>query len=153
MKTILSTLFIFCFCISYSPAQDNAVLKYDSLSVESLDADAYGMKKYVMAFLKKGPNRNQPEKEAAELQNAHMANIRRMAEEGDLVLAGPFIDGGDIQGIYVFNVETIEEARKLTETDPAIKAGRLVMELHPWYGTAALMKINEIHGIIKKKDF
>ncbi len=125
---------------------------YNEQLANELGADDYGMRQYVMAFLKAGPNRDQDSTRAAELQQAHMANISRMAEEGDLVLAGPFMDGGEIRGIYVFDVRTIEEARKLTETDPAIQAGRLEMELHPWYGSAALMKVNEIHGQISKEN-
>jgi uncharacterized protein YciI len=108
------------------------------------------MKQYVMAFLKAGPNRDRDSTEAAELQAAHMANIGRMAEEGKLVLAGPFLDDGELRGIYVFNVKTIEEARALTASDPAIQAGRLVMELKPWYGSAAMMEINAMHGRLEK---
>ncbi|GEM_PF-5567622 len=73
---------------------------YDSALAHRLGADRIGMKVYVMAFLKKGPNRNQDSVEAARLQAAHMANIHRMAEEGSLVLAGPFMDDGDLRGIY-----------------------------------------------------
>jgi uncharacterized protein YciI len=109
------------------------------------------MKVYVMAFLKKGPNRNQDSVEAARLQAAHLANIHRMAGEGFLVLAGPFMDDGDLRGIYVFNVSTVEEARALTVTDPAVKAGRLAMELHPWYGSAALMEVNRIHNTLQQR--
>jgi hypothetical protein len=47
-------------------------------------------------------------------------------------------------------VESVDEARKLTATDPAIQAGSLRMELHPWYGPAALKKVNEIHTKIAK---
>ncbi len=72
-----------------------------------------------------------------------------MAEEGKLVLAGPFY--GDIRGIYIFDVDTIEEAKELTETDPAIKAGSLEMELIKWYGTAALMEVNKISRTLTKK--
>jgi uncharacterized protein YciI len=126
---------------------------YDAELAKKLKADDYGMKKYVMAFLKAGPNRNQDSATAAKLQAAHMANIVRMADAGELVIAGPFLDGGDVKGIYIFNVETIEQAKTLTETDPAIKAGRLIMELHPWYGSAALMQVNEVHKKIQKKNF
>jgi uncharacterized protein YciI len=126
---------------------------YDALLAKKLGADDYGMRKYVIAFLKNGPNRSQDSVTAAQLQAAHLANIGRMAEAGQLAVAGPFMDDGDIRGIYIFNVETPEEAKKLTETDPAIKAGRLIMELHPWYGSAAVMQINETHKKIQKKDF
>ena len=123
---------------------------FDEDLAKALGADQYGMKKYVMAFLKKGPNRDLDSTAAAELQRAHMDNIGRLAADNKLVVAGPFSDDGDIRGIYIFDVESIEDAKVLTESDPAIKAGSLVMELHPWYGSAALMKVNEIHNTLSK---
>lgn len=133
-----------------TPSQQKGV--FDPELAKELGADEYGMKRYVMAFLKRGPNQSQSKEEAERLQRAHMDNIGKMAEQGKLVVAGPFLDNGDIRGIYIFNVETIEEAESLTQTDPAIQAGRLVMELHPWYGSAALMKTVQIHQTITKKQ-
>ncbi|MBD3635891.1 MAG: hypothetical protein HUJ25_01005 [Crocinitomicaceae bacterium] len=128
-------------------------LLYDSLYAAELGADDYGMKTYVMAFLKKGPNRDLDSASAAELQRAHMDNINRLAEDGKLVLAGPFYGDGEIRGIYLFDVATIEEAEELTKTDPAIQEGSLVMELVRWYGSAALMEVNNIHEKIQKESF
>ena len=138
--------------VSGAKAQDSTVV-FDSLYAQKLGADDYGMRSYVMAFLKSGPNRDQTEEEAQELQAAHMANIGRLADEGTLVLAGPFLDNGDLRGIYIFAVESVEEAEVLTAIDPAIKAGRLIMELHPWYGSAAVMEVGEIHEKISKIKF
>lgn len=120
---------------------------YDSVYAESVGADEYGMRPYVMAFLKEGPNRDLDSAQAMELQIAHMENINRLAEEGKLVLAGPFYnnEGSDLRGIYIFDVETVEEAEELTNTDPAIQQGSLVMELMPWYGSAALKDVNNLH--------
>jgi len=125
---------------------------YDSVMAAKYGADDYGMKSYVMAFLKRGPNRDLSDEEAQKLQMQHLDNITRMAEAGDLVLAGPFMDDGDIRGIYIFDVRTVEEAEALTNSDPAIQAGSLIMELKPWYGSAALMSINELHGTLQKKS-
>ncbi len=150
----ISLVSIFLFPIFlFGQNTENALVEKDTALAKALGADEYGMKQYVMAFLKAGPNRNQSQEEAQQLQKAHMDNIQRMADEGSLVVAGPFLDGGDIRGIYIFNVKTIEEAKTLTETDPAIQAGRLVMELHPWYGSAALMKVTEIHQQLPTKEF
>lgn len=127
--------------------------QFDQKLAEELEADEYGMRSYVMAFLKAGPNKSPNADSARVLQAAHMANIQRLADEGKLVLAGPFLDNGTLRGIYVFDVKSIEEAQKLTSTDPAIKAGTLIMELHPWYGSAALLRLNDIHAKIQKTSF
>lgn len=123
---------------------------YNEELATKFGADEYGMKSYVMAFLKEGPSLESDPDSLAALQMAHMKNIRKLADSGKLVVAGPFIEGGDLKGIYVFDVETIEEARALTETDPAIQSGNLVMELHPWYCSAGLVGINELHETLAK---
>lgn len=146
---LLSVLLFITFTLQ---AQDSTQV-FDSIRAQKLGADDYGMKTYVMAFLKAGPNRDQSPEEAARLQQAHMTNIGRLAEEGVLVLAGPFYGDGELRGIYIFDVTTIEEAKTLTESDPAIQAEQLIMELHQWYGSAALMEVNEIHNNIAKIKF
>jgi uncharacterized protein YciI len=135
---------------SFSENNSNNLIKYDSVLANKLGADNNGMKKYVMAFLKRGKTKIADSTERVNLQKAHMANINRMADIGKLIVAGPFLDNQEIRGIYIFNVETIEEAKSLTESDPAIKAGTLEMDLHPWYGSAAMLKIPEIHKSIQK---
>ncbi|MCB0731928.1 MAG: hypothetical protein KDC88_12925 [Ignavibacteriae bacterium] len=156
MKNIILlfiTLFLFA-CTKQVPenTESKVTAVFDNLKAIKYGADDYGMKSYVMAFLKRGPNRDQDSITAAELQNAHLKNIIRMANEGVLILAGPFLDDGEIRGIYIFNVETVEEAKALTATDPAIQAGRLEMELHPWYGSAALMEVTQISKTLAKKS-
>lgn len=133
-----------------APQETNEPI-YDSTLANELGADDYGMKQYVMAFLVAGPNRSQDPEEAAGLQRAHLDNISRMAEEGKLVLAGPFMDTGRVRGIYIFNTNSLEEAENWTSTDPAIEAGRLKMELHPWYGSATLPLIQEWHPKVQQK--
>lgn len=158
---LLSLVMLVSVCLSYSckpqqtptAASEPSDLTYDSILAQKTGADEYGMKHYVMAFLKAGPNRDQDSITRVEIQKGHMANIQRLADEGKLVLAGPFEDDGDIRGIFIFNVTTVEEAKALTETDPAIQAGRLIMELHPWYGSAAIMEMNALHVKVAKKTF
>ncbi|MCB0609977.1 MAG: hypothetical protein KDD12_19815, partial [Lewinella sp.] len=98
------------------------------------------------------PNRDLDSLAAAELQTAHLKNIFAMAASGKLAVAGPFMDDGDIRGIYIFNVPTVEEARALTATDPAIQAGSLVMELHPWYGPATLPLLAPLSKRVEKQS-
>jgi uncharacterized protein YciI len=75
-----------------------------------------------------------PEKTPAteELQRAHLANIVRLAEMKKLVVAGPFGDNTPLRGIFVFRVASLDEARELAATDPAVQAGRLKIDMHPW---------------------
>jgi uncharacterized protein len=134
------------------PAAEDSHATYDPELAARLGADDYGMRRYVMAFLKAGPDRSHDAETAARLQRGHLDNIRRLAEDGRLVLAGPFLDAGEIRGIFVFAVDTLEEARALVETDPAVQAGRLSMELHPWYGSAALMMMSELNARIAKAN-
>lgn len=91
------------------------------------------MQKYFIIFLKKGPNRDQTEEEAKKIQADHLAYLGGLYEKGILNLNGPVGDGGEIAGISVYSTSTIEEAVKLAEADPAVKAGRLVVEARPWW--------------------
>ena len=86
-----------------------------------------------LAFLTRGEKWT-PEKTPAteEIQKGHMANINRLAEMKKLIAAGPFGDDGRLRGIFVFRVGSLEEAMTLTSTDPAVQAGRLAMDIHPW---------------------
>ncbi|HKL15944.1 MAG TPA: hypothetical protein VJ915_09945 [Balneolaceae bacterium] len=43
-------------------------------------------------------------------------------------------------------------AEEITETDSAVEAGRLVMELRPWFGSALLMEVKNIHSRISKTN-
>lgn len=150
---ILVSLIILSTCQPKTDPLDSPLMTstYDSLKAIEYGADDYGMRKYVIAFLRRGPNRDLSPEVANELQAAHMKNIRAMADSGKLVLAGPFFGRDELRGLYLFNVESVEEAEALTKSDPAIQAGSLVMELKEWYGTAALMAVNQIHQTIKKE--
>lgn len=91
------------------------------------------LEKLYFCFLTRGPKWTAEKTTATEaLQQAHLANIGRLAELKKLLIAGPFGDGGSLAGIFVFRVPSQEEAQTLTATDPAVQAGRLVAELHPW---------------------
>jgi uncharacterized protein YciI len=125
---------------------------YDAALAQRLGADQYGMRKYVFVILKRGKVKIADAKERENLLAGHLKNIGRLANEGKLVLAGPFLSDQDIRGIFIFNVTTVEEAQKLVETDPSIKAGMFDVEMYPWYGSAALMDVNQTHQRIQKQS-
>lgn len=104
-----------------------------SFAQQKASEKKYDMKTYYMVFLKKGPNRTQDSATAAKIQEGHMTHLNKMADAGKMDLAGPYMEDGDIRGICVYNVSSKEEAINLANEDPAIKAGRLVAEVHTWY--------------------
>lgn len=95
-------------------------------------SNAEELKAYYLVILKKGPHRDQDSTTAEQIQKGHMENITKMAEAGKLNVAGPFLDDGDLRGIFVFNLSSEQEVRALVDNDPAVKAGRLIYEIHPW---------------------
>jgi uncharacterized protein len=131
-------------------AQQSAT--YDSVIAKQTGSDDYGMKKYVLAILKKGPTKMEDQSKRKELLQGHLKNIGKLADEGKLVLAGPFMNDKDYSGIFIFNVKTKDEAQQLSATDPAVKAGLFELEFHEWYGSAALMKVSEFHKKLQKVD-
>src|SRR5690554_1654301 len=157
MSKYLTLLVIVAHFACYQTEETSVIINhnisvYDSTLAQKLGADDYGMKTYVIAFLKRGKQKTKDSAHAAELMKAHLANINKMAEKGQLVIAGPFFGGDSLRGIYIFDTKSIDSAKAWTATDPAIKYGTLKMELKKWYGSAALMKVNEIHKGIAKKS-
>ena len=95
--------------------------------------DTVLMQQYFIAFLKRGPNRSQNKEETDSLQALHMAHLGKMYDEGYADISGPFGDDGDIRGITIYNTPTLEIADSLANSDPMVKAGRLAIEIHPWW--------------------
>ncbi len=99
----------------------------------------YEMTTYYVGFLHRGPTWTPEETpEVERIQAKHLAHIQKMVDSGDLLLAGPFLDGGELRGMLVFQVGSREEAEALANSDPAVKAGRLIVNIHPWYSAKGI---------------
>lgn len=101
--------------------------------IDEKTKDTVLMQQYFIAFLKRGPNRSQNKEEADSLQALHMDHLGSMYDRGYADISGPFGDDGDIRGITIYNVPTQEMADSLANSDPMVKAGRLQIEIHPWW--------------------
>jgi uncharacterized protein YciI len=120
------------------------------LPLEYSDSEAHefaatmDMAVYYVYLLKKGPTwspDSTPEIEA--LQEKHLANLRRLGDEGKLVLNGPLLDSfqlsGEIRGIGALKAKSLDEAKEWISTDPMVKVGRLVFEMHTWMVRKAIL--------------
>jgi uncharacterized protein YciI len=92
-------------------------------------------------FVELIPDVSSPEyspQQLTEIQKNHLNNIRSMAQEGKLLLAGPFEDGG---GLFVLNADSFEEAQAWVELDPAVKAGRFTYKIRRWYTERGMLSL------------
>ena len=123
MRTIL-LIITCCFAL-------NAFSQKDSTA----KTPKYEMKQYWFVMLVKGKDRDKITDTVVlnKLQAGHMANLTRLAELGKINVAGPFGDDGYWRGIFIFDCKTKEEVEGYLKTDPAIAAGRLDYEIHPWW--------------------
>lgn len=123
MKTLLTFIFI-AFACSTVNAQN-----------KPLSEKKYEMKQYYFVMLTKGERREEitDTNKINAIQKAHLENIGRLAEMGKILVAGPFGDDTNCRGIFIFDCNTKEEVEALLKTDPAIAAGRLAYEIHPWW--------------------
>ena len=94
---------------------------------------SYLMQQYYIVFLKSGDNRSQDSITSAKLQEQHLAHLGRMYNEGYTSLTGPMGDDGELRGIVIYNTPTQKEADSLARLDPMVMAGRLKVEVHPWW--------------------
>lgn len=90
--------------------------------------------KLTIALLVLRPDAPKMDDEAADaLQDAHLAHLAKLHEDGYLLAAGPLLGGSDetLRGLSIFNVGP-EKVRELAEQDPAVKIGRFSIKVLPW---------------------
>lgn len=155
-KSILLALSLSCL-LAALPERAEAEAKptdssFDAELAQSLGADEYGMRSYVLVILKTGPNKVPEGPERTEMFKGHFANMQRLAAAGKLAVAGPFDGAEGWRGLFILAVADIDEAKTLVATDPVIQSGEMIAEFHNYYGSAALMQVNQIHQTIAQKS-
>ncbi|WP_405294224.1 YciI family protein [Algibacter sp. Ld11] len=106
--------------------------------VDETTKDTILMQQYFMAFLKRSAIKMQNEEESERLQKLHMEHLSKMHELGYADISGPFGDDGDISGVTIYNVPTLKMADSLAKSDPMVQAGRLEIEIHPWWAAKGI---------------
>jgi uncharacterized protein YciI len=150
---LLACATLLCLSIGASaqPASAPASALYDPALAKSLGADERGMRQYVLVILRSGPHKVPAGPARDAMFKGHFANIERLASAGQLALAGPFDSAQGWRGLFILAVPDVVSAQALVATDPVIIAGEMVADYHPFYGSAALMLVNEAHNRISKK--
>lgn len=121
---------------------------------DSLGADQYGMKAYTIVMLTTGSVKIEDKAKMSELMKGHMTNIEKLAKEGKITVAGPFLEKNkeNYRGMFIFNTKSKEEAEQWVKTDPAVAAGIFNYEIFSWYGSAALPLYLKHHHEISKEN-
>ena len=150
----LWTAMVFISAALLSPARaEEAAPAFDPALAAAVGADDNGMRRYVLVILKTSPTPVPPGPARDEMFKGHFANMKRLADAGKLALAGP-LDGVDgWRGLFIMAVSDIEEAKALVATDPVVAQGEMIPEFHKYYGSAALMLVNDGHAKVSKKPF
>ena len=76
-----------------------------------------------------------PDDELERIQREHLAYHARLREAGHVVTNGP-VDGQpdpSLRGLAFYRTGSLERSRLLAEDDPAVRAGRLTVEIMTWY--------------------
>lgn len=69
------------------------------------------------------------------IQREHLDYLASLRAAGQVVVNGPVLDQPDesLRGLTFFRVGSLDEARRLAEADPAVRAGRLEVEVMHWW--------------------
>ena len=61
----------------------------------------------------------------------HYAFVGRLAADGLVVLAGPFLDAEN-GGMVLTRIDSAEEAQRRADDDEAVRSGLLAVRVRPW---------------------
>ena len=132
MKTAFFYLHLFGFLTAGIILTAGEAISQEQFEMKTADT-TYTMKKYYLCLLNRGPKQDIDSVTLSKIQKGHLEHITQLAKDGKICIAGPCDDDADLRGIMVFTVSGQLEAEQLAAEDPAVKAGRLSVEIHPWW--------------------
>lgn len=105
----------------------------DPSTIHEPSAGEQGMQQYTLVLMKRGEKWDPGAPEFRELVNQYPALLKKMTSQGKVAVAGPFpfAVSGELRAVAIFRVSA-EQSAKLLQDDPAVKAGLLKLEIHPW---------------------
>ncbi|HYW69563.1 MAG TPA: YciI family protein, partial [Pyrinomonadaceae bacterium] len=75
-----------------------------------------------------------------QILHQHLRNVVALLQSGKAVIAGPFAPDPELAGIFILRAASSEEAKTWIDADPAVKAGLMLPEMHPWYSEDIFQK-------------
>ena len=91
---------------------------------------------YELVFLVRPPDApDYDESTLDQIQREHMAFHAELRARGEVATNGPLLDPPDpaLRGITIYRTGSVERARVLAEQDPAVRAGRLAVQVMTWW--------------------
>jgi uncharacterized protein YciI len=81
-----------------------------------------------------GPS-DYPDEELDRIQREHLAYYAGLRAAGPVVPTGPVVEQPDpsLRGLGFYRTGSLDQSRQLAEADPAVRAGRLAVEIMTWY--------------------
>ncbi|WP_316785349.1 YciI family protein [Pedobacter frigiditerrae] len=153
MKKLILLIFCLAIGINVNAQEKKTNPSYDAALAKKYEADDNGMKMYILVIFKTGANTTATKLESDSAFAGHMANMGKLVKENKLIVAGPMgKNDKNYRGIFILNTKSIEEAKAILATDPAVKAKLLDADLFNWYGSAALAAyLTEVDKVRKFK--
>jgi len=132
MKTKVLTFLILCIFMAHLALAQQQKKEPQSKLVQ-----------FQMAILKKGPKWTGPQApETQKILHQHLINVLALLDSGKAVIAGPFGDETELAGIFILRASSPDEAKTWVDSDPAVKAGLFIAEVHAWWSEDIFKKRN-----------
>jgi len=102
--------------------------------------------RYTLVLIKTGERQGVPAPEQQRVFAGHFENMARLADEGELLVAGPYGSHRSdpaLRGVFLLDTADRDEARRIAETDPGFQAGVFRFDYHDFATTADLPRYVE----------